>query len=77
MSMIYQNDPQAIEKLRVRLLKLEYEKLELQMQNRRAKAQGLPKNPSHLLDCLHSKIRQTKQRISQLEALRRQESPWS
>lgn len=80
MSMIYKNDPEAVQKLRVRLLKLEYERLEMQMQNREAKAKGLPKNPPHLMDCLHTKIRQTKKRLQELEADREREEterPWT
>lgn len=67
MSIIYKTDPDAPQKLRQRLADLERELQYLQAQDRLAKEYGYPKNPPNIMDSLRSRIRQTKQRLAQIE----------
>lgn len=73
MSIIYTNDPDAPAKLRRRLEALEDELMAIQVQDRKAKELGLPKNPPGIADSLRARIRQTKQRIEQITGTPREE----
>lgn len=63
MSIIYQNDPKAQEKLRRRLKDLQRELTIVREQDKMAKYTGDPKNPRHIADSLRSRIHQTKRRL--------------
>ena len=73
MSMIYQTDPNAREKLLERLAELQDELRGMQEQNRRAKELGHPRNPPGMVDSLRSRIRQTRKRLVQLTEARDRE----
>ena len=73
MSMIYQTDPNAREKLLERLTALQDELRGMQEQDRRAREIGHPKNPPGMVDSLRSRIRQTRKRLAQLTEARDRE----
>lgn len=75
MSIIYQTDPEAPAKLRMRLEALERELRIIQEQDRMAKATGHPKNPPRIADSLRSRIRQTRKRLEGLGHTIREERP--
>jgi len=66
---ISSDDPQAIDKLREKLAKMEAQRDEIKMRNKKAKKEGNKPEPAWVLTNLGGNIRRVKERIAQLEEL--------